>query len=55
MHICGRCNSTTLALDKAVEDQINDLFEKMASKLETHESLVKDFTSAFQGRNLKVR
>ena len=53
MHICGRCNSNTLALDKAVEDQINDLFEKMASKLETHESLVKDFTSAFQGRNFK--
>ena len=53
MHICGRCNSNTLALDKAVEDQINDLFEKMASKLETHESLVKDFTSAFQRRNFK--
>ena len=53
MHVCGRCNSNTPALDKAVEDQINDLLEKMVSKLETHESLVKDFTLAFQGRNLK--
>ena len=53
MHVCGRCNSNSPALDKAVEDQINDLLEKMVSKLKTHESLVKDFTSAFQGRNLK--